>query len=373
MRGNVTGAGELSQEGPFIVTFDAPAKRRCGIHLLCIPNRTVMKHVTILVPHGAVMGSIELPRQIFSEVNAYLQTMGRPPLFRVQMAGLAAQVPVNGGRYLVNTDVLLKDVRHTDLIIIPALEAEMDKHLADNTELATWMVKQYRGGAELASLCVGAFLLASTGLLTGRRVTTHWRATNVFKKMFPEIELVEDKIITDERGIYSSGGGLSFVNLLLYLVEKFGGRDLIVFCSKFFQVDIDRRAQSPYIIFSGQKDHEDEPVRRAQEFIEQNVHQRITVDQLASMLALGKRNLERRFKKATSNTVGEYTQRVKIEAAKISLVSGRHNVNEVMYSVGYTSTKAFRTTFKRITGLSPAQYRAKYNWDQVAGEIMENH
>jgi transcriptional regulator GlxA family with amidase domain len=114
-------------------------------------------------------------------------------------------------------------------------------------------------------------------------------------------------------------------------------------------------------MFKGQKDHEDEPIRKAQEFIENNFDDKISVDQLASMFALGRRNLERRFKKATSNTVVEYIQRVKIEAAKMSLESSRENVNEVMYKVGYTDTKAFRTTFKKLTGLSPVQYRNKYN------------
>ena len=79
------------------------------------------------------------------------------------------------------------------------------------------------------------------------------------------------------------------------------------------------------------------------------------------MFALGRRSLERRFKKATSNTLVEYMQRVKIEAAKMSLETSRENVNEVMYNVGYTDPKAFRVTFKRITGLSPVQYRSKYN------------
>ncbi len=116
-------------------------------------------------------------------------------------------------------------------------------------------------------------------------------------------------------------------------------------------------------MFRGQKDHEDEPIKKAQEFIESNFDDKISVDQLASMFALGRRNLERRFKKATSNTVVEYIQRVKIEAAKMSLETSRENVNEVMYKVGYTDTKAFRTTFKKFTGLSPVQYRNKYNRD----------
>lgn len=114
-------------------------------------------------------------------------------------------------------------------------------------------------------------------------------------------------------------------------------------------------------MFQGQKAHEDEPVKKEQEFIEQNFQEKITVDQLASMLALGRRNMERRFKKATANTVVEYIQRVKIEAAKKELETSRKNINEVMYNVGYSDTKAFRTTFKKITGLSPVDYKRKYN------------
>jgi len=126
-------------------------------------------------------------------------------------------------------------------------------------------------------------------------------------------------------------------------------------------IDIDRDSQSPFIMFRGQKTHEDEPVKKAQEFIEQNYQDKITVDQLASMLALGRRSLERRFKKATCNTVIEYIQRVKIEAAKKDLETSRKNINEVMYDVGYNDTKAFRTIFKKTTGMTPIDYRNKYN------------
>jgi transcriptional regulator GlxA family with amidase domain len=114
-------------------------------------------------------------------------------------------------------------------------------------------------------------------------------------------------------------------------------------------------------MFKGQKNHEDEQIKKAQEFIESNFQKKITVDQLAEMCALSRRNLERRFKKATANTVIEYIQRVKIEAAKSELESSQQNVNEVMYNVGYSDTKAFRTIFKKITGISPIRYRDKYN------------
>ncbi len=320
-----------------------------------------MKQISILVPAGAMLGSLEGPRQVFTEVNEFLVRTGRPALFNVQLVGLSKEVKVYDGMYTVNTDQLIKNVSKTDLIIIPALRGDMIENLEANQEFIPWIVKQYKGGAEVASLCVGAFLLASTGLINGRKCATHWMAANDFRKMFPEVNLVEDKIITDEFGIYSSGGAFSYLNLVLYLIEKYAGRDVAIFCSKAFQIDIQRDSQSPFIVFRGQKEHEDEAIRKAQEFIEKNVGERITVDQLASMLAVGRRNLERRFKKATSNTVVEYVQRVKVEAAKMSFESSRENVNEVMYNVGYTDPKAFRITFKRITGLSPVQYRQKYN------------
>ena len=320
-----------------------------------------MKHVTILVPTGAILGSIEGPRQVLTEVNKFLKNTGRPPLFKVQLAGLQKEIPAAGGKYTVYADTLIKDIDHTDLVIIPALDGDMSTTLAQNNDFIPWIIRQYNSGAEVASLCVGAFLLASTGLVKGRQCATHWMAANDFRRMFPDVNLVEDKIITDEQGIYTSGGAFSYLNLILYLIEKYVSRDVAVFMSKAFQIDIERRSQSPFILFHGQKAHEDEAVRKAQEFIEQNVDERITVDQLASMFALGRRALERRFKKATANTVVEYIQRVKMEAAKKSLETSRENVTEVMYNVGYTDPKAFRITFKKITGLSPVQYRSKYN------------
>jgi transcriptional regulator GlxA family with amidase domain len=320
-----------------------------------------MKHVSILVPKGAILGSIEGPRQVFTEVNKLLKSMGKPALFRLQLAGLSKEVPVAGGKYTVFPDVLIHELAKTDLVIIPALDGDMEKVLEANQDFIPWIIKQYKTGAEVASLCVGAFLLASTGLINGRKCATHWMAANDFRKMFPDVQLVEDKIITDERGIYSSGGAFSYLNLILYLIEKYAGREVAIFMSKAFQIDFQRNSQSPFVVFQGQKDHEDVPVKQAQAFIEANFAEKFTVDQLASMVALSRRNLERRFKKATANSVVEYVQRVKIEAAKMSLESSRENVNEVMYKVGYTDTKAFRNTFKKITGLSPIEYRNRYN------------
>ena len=322
-----------------------------------------MKHISILVPNGAVLGSVEGPRQVLTEVNKYLISLGKPALFDVQLVGLTEKVPAAGGKYTVYTDARLDDIRRTDLIIVPALDGDLQKTVETNQDFIPWIVKHHQKGAEVGSLCVGAFLLASTGLLNGKQCATHWMAAREFRRLFPEVHLVEDRIITDEGGLYSSGGAFSYLNLILYLIEKYAGRPVAVFMSKAFQIEIERRSQSPFIVFHGQKEHGDETIRKAQEYIEDKVEDKLTVEEIAVRFALGRRNLERRFRRATANSVVEYIQRVKIEAAKMSLESSCDNVNEVMYSVGYTDPKAFRLTFRKLTGLSPIEYRQKYNRD----------
>lgn len=321
-----------------------------------------MKHISILVPFGhCSVTNIEGTHQIFNEANAVCMAIGKEPLFKVQLVGATDEVSQRNGLFKITPDVLIDDVKKTDLIVIPAMMGDQLKAIELNQPFAPWILDQFSKGAEIASYCIGTFFLASTGLLKGKRCATHWRYANEFRNMFPEANLVDDKILTEDAGIYTSGGAYSYTNLVVYLVEKFAGRDVAILISKAFMIDIDRHSQSPFIIFQGQKAHEDEPVKKAQEFIEQNFTEKITVDQLAGMFAVGRRNFERRFKKATSNTIVEYIQRVKIEAAKKSLESSRENVNEVMYKVGYSDLKAFRTTFKKITGISPMEYRNKYN------------
>lgn len=325
-----------------------------------------MKHISILVPKGAILGSLEGSRQLLTQVNDFLRMRGDDPLFTIQLVGLSKETPLSGGKFTANADVLLEEISKTDLIIIPAIDGEINEALETNKAFIPWLIEQHGKGAEIASLCLGAFLLASTGLLNGKKCATHWMAANDFRKMFPEVNLVTEKIITDEYGIYSSGGAFSYQNLILYLIGKYAGKDIAVMAAKVFAIEIERENQLSFMIFQGQKDHEDEEIRRAQDFIEKNYQERITVEQLIALVPLGRRNFERRFKKATSNTVVEYIQRVKMEAAKKGLETSRKSVNELMYDVGYSDTKAFRTVFRKVTGLSPVAYRNKYNKDALA-------
>ncbi|HER09391.1 MAG TPA: helix-turn-helix domain-containing protein [Bacteroides sp.] len=320
-----------------------------------------MKHVAVLVPESSVLQAVADPKYCFGTVNRFLTASGRPPAFHVELVGARKKIYLNGNTYCVQTDRLLKEVDRTDLIIIPALFGEIKEVLKINHGIRPWLIEQYARGAELASLCTGAFLLASTGLLNGQKCSTHWNFTSQFRMMFPEVIIQEGSIVTDENRMYSSGGANSYWNLLMYLVEKITDRETAVLASKYFAIDISRNSQSPFALFRGQKEHQDEAVRRAQEYIESHIGERMTVDLLADELALGRRSFERRFRRATNNSVLEYIHRVKMEAAKRSLETSRKTIIEVMFEVGYRDMKAFRTIFRKITGLSPAAYRNQYN------------
>ena len=324
-----------------------------------------MKHISILVPETAVIEAIADPRYLFTEANNFLEILGKPALFKVELVGATKEIKLSNRLFSVHPDKLLREVSKTDLIFIPAPSGNLKTAIDLNQESLCWVKAQYEKGSEVASLCVGAFLLASTGLMNGKKCSTHWIHAQQFRQMFPEVTLVDGSIITDDQGLYSSGGANSYWNLLLYLVEKYTDRETAVLASKFFAIDIDRDSQSAFMMFQGQKDHDDQEILKAQAYIEKHFSDKISVDLLADMLSVGRRSFERRFKKATNNTVVEYLQRVKIEAAKRSLESSRKNINDVMYDVGYTDTKAFRDVFKKITGLTPVEYRNKYFKDPV--------
>lgn len=321
-----------------------------------------MKHLTILVPEGENnLSSMVGAYKIFTRANEYWKKTGRKELFTIQLAGVSKKVEFYDGLFTVKPHINIAAIKKTDLIIIPSLNHNYQKAIKGNKTMIEWVAKQYKDGAEVATICTGAFMLASAGLLDGKTCSTHWSATEDFRKMFPEVDLQTDKLITDQNGIYTNGGAYSFLNLIIYLVEKYYDRQTAVFCSKVFQIEIDRKSQSAFTIFTGQKVHGDEMVKKVQDYIENNLHEKISMEHLSSKFSVGRRNFDRRFIKATGNTPVEYSQRVKIESAKKAFESSRKTINEVMYEVGYSDVKAFREVFRKITGMSPVEYKGKYN------------
>ncbi|RYG21653.1 MAG: helix-turn-helix domain-containing protein [Chitinophagaceae bacterium] len=320
-----------------------------------------MKEIAIIIPHRALISSVEDARHMFIKVNEYFAKTGTGKIFNVRLVGLTEEVSIESGLYVIRPDALIQDVEKPDLIIIPSIHEEIIPLLTMNLKFNPWLIRNFFQGSEIASLCTGSFLLASTGLLKENFCATHWQYANEFRAYFPDVKLVDDKVITEQNGIYTSGGSTSHWNLLLHLVEKYTDKSTAVWASKYFALDLSRSSQSSFAIFSGQKKHPDKEVLTVQEFIEINVAEKLTVEKLIGIVNMGRRTFERRFKKATNNSIVEYIQRVKVEAAKKQLELGRININEVMYNVGYTDINAFREVFYKITGLTPIDYRKKYN------------
>jgi transcriptional regulator GlxA family with amidase domain len=324
-----------------------------------------MKHLSIIIPEGdLILDTIVGTLNLFKMANSYSKRIGKTKedLFAIDLVGITKK-PINCHKFFeVKPTKTIDEIKHTDLIILSSITGNIEKALKQNESIINWIKsKRIEDDAEIVSLCRSAFILAETGLLNGKSCATHWAVHQQFEKKYSKILLLPDRIISEDNGIYSSGGAYSFLNMIIYLIEKYYGREIAIWCSKMGEIDFDRTNQNPFIIFSGQKEHSDEAIKEAQLYIEENFEKRLNVENLAKRFAISSRNFIRRFKKATQSTPFEYIQRVKVEVAKKSFESSTLNINEVMYNVGYNDEKAFRKTFKKYTGLSPLEYRKKFN------------
>lgn len=318
-----------------------------------------MKHISILPLYDATLTSIDSSYQLFNRVNDFMKYQGKAPFYNIEIVGTEKITQL--GIYSINSDRTIEQVKNTDVIVIPLLCGNFKKAISENQKYTEWLLNQYNNGAEIVCLCVGSFYLASTGLLDEKKCAVHWAAKNEFAEYFPKVNIIDNSIITDEKGIYTCGGGYSYLNLILYIFEKHLGREISILASKMFEIDIERKSQNPYAIFIGQKKHGDLTVLEIQNWIEQNPTENFTVEDICNKFGVARRTFERRFKKSTGNSVAEYIQRVKVEFAKKQLESGRKTVNEIIYETGYNDIDAFRKVFKKITDLSPLDYRKKYS------------
>lgn len=333
---------------------------------LSLPRNLIyMKHISILVPNGnSVIDTIIAPYNLLRMANSYYKHLKghSENLFSIDLVAETGEPVEYQGLFSITPTKSIDKVIETDLIIVSAISGNLVKGIENNLKLIDWIKTQrIINDAEVASLCKGAFLLAETGLLNGKACATHWTSHELFMSRYPEVNLIPEKIICEDNGIYSSGGAYSFLNFTLYLIEKYFGRETAIWCSKVSEIEFDRIGQSQFMIFSGQKEHTDEPIKKAQLYIENNFEQKMNIDEIAEMVKMNGRSFLRRFKKATANTPLEYIQRVKIEAAKKKLESSTETILEVMYGIGYNDDKAFRNTFRKYSGLSPKEYRKKYN------------
>jgi transcriptional regulator GlxA family with amidase domain len=323
-------------------------------------SRTIRIHVlalrdcTPLVP----VGIVELLRKASELASSIPGARGGRVHVTMVAAGSQRTVTCAGGLAL-RCAVTLGEVRSSDLVVVPALDPDLLEHLAVNRDVVPWLRRIHRGGADVASVCTGAFLLGEAGLLDGHAATTHWAYQEQLAQQYPRALVEPQAILVDQGHILTAGGATSFLNLALHVVERVWGGDVARAASKMFLIDVNKAPQTAYAMFSSQKLHDDREILRAQALIERNIARTPSIERLAKESAMSPRTFARRFHQSTGNTPRQYIQRVKIEAAKRALEAGAR-ISAVAGVVGYSDAAAFRRLFTRLTGLTPADYRARY-------------
>ncbi len=330
-----------------------------------------IKKVTILGLYNSMATTIFGPMDILNQAGRLWNRVSKSPatpFFDVSIAspdGLPIKATNN---VLIQPHCGIADVDQTDLIMI-ASATYIEKILEKSPELVPWIRRQYAQGAQVASICTGVFLLAETGLLDGKSATLHWGFAELFKQKYPRVNLKQDQMFLDQGRLYCSAGVNAGLDLSLYLVEKFCGRQTAVQCAKTMILDMGREIQTPYDCFLFSRDHGDAAVIGISKWIEQHHTQAIDYDRLAGKYGMGRRSLERRFKQATGVTPLGYLQQLRVETAKHLLEEGSRTFNEITYLVGYEDISFFRKIFARLTGLRPKEYQQRFT-GYSAGSIL---
>lgn len=319
-----------------------------------------MKKIGLFLSNGYRLLSVAAVLDVFQTVNKFSVADGIAAPFDIHLLA-SDETIVETKEALGYPLIALKDAPVMQIILIPAFSSEnMQASLMANKDCIPDLVAQYQKGACLGSFCTGAFLLGASGLLNGKIATTHVDASNGFAQAFPEVRLKADKTVTQDGRLYTSGGATSSFHLLLHLIHEYCGKEMAIRIAKVFAIDMDRENQSYFSTFHPSKDHTDELVAIAQNKIEANYQEAATIEELIKDIPSSRRNIVRRFKQITGITPIEYLQQTRIEAAKKLLEKTSQQMNEIIYSSGYNDPKAFRKVFKKSVGMTPTQYREKF-------------
>ncbi|MDA5133230.1 GlxA family transcriptional regulator [Psychrobacter sp. ANT_H3] len=291
------------------------------------------------------------------------------PRFNVQIASLGGADIRCSNRLIMQAHCDIRQVTECDLLLIPTIGDSIDKVLSQNSELIPHLQRLANTKADIASNCSGAFFLAKAGLLDGKVATTHWGYASKFKADFPLVDLQENQFVTqsksqskDQSGnIFCAAGGSAFYDLGLLLIERYCGREISTQVAKTQIIDSKRGNQNSYTNVTLHKPHADQLVKQVQEFIEENFRQAIQVSQLADMVNITPRTLNRRFQSCVAMRPIEYIQAVRIEQAKRLLELGDVTIKSLAEQVGYDDISSFTRLFKRATELTPKEYQDKFS------------
>ncbi|KPP85196.1 MAG: Transcriptional regulator containing an amidase domain and an AraC-type DNA-binding HTH domain [Rhodobacteraceae bacterium HLUCCO07] len=316
----------------------------------------------ILVNEGYASTAIG-PLEVFASAGAMWNEMrgAQPePLFRVSTASMDGRPVESAYGLRIAPDCALADLGPVDIVMVSASGPMPAEWMTRHAGLLPWLRKRYNNGTLIAGVCSGVAFLAEAGLLDGRRATTHWGVAETFRTRYPRVHWRTDLLITEDSGLFCSGGVNAASDLGLYLVERFCGHRVAVEAARALLLDMPRPSQSGYAILPLSRPRGDAQVRKAEDHLSTHFRRDVPTDELAELVGMSRRNLVRRFKAATGSRPGSYTQMLRVAAARALLEDGAASIEQVSLSVGYCDVGFFRRVFKRYSGMPPAAYRDQF-------------
>lgn len=321
-----------------------------------------MIKITILALHNTIATTVLGPMDVFFQAGQlwnFIRGLPLCPYFEVEIVSKDGRPVKCLNNVMLSPHRSFDAVKKTDLIIVPSI-TDVEKTIFYGQEQLKWLTDHHQQGTSIASVCTGAFFLAQTGLLDHKTATTHWGFVDLFRQMFPKVNLKPERLITDEESLYCAGALAAGIDLAVYLVKKYCGHEVAIECSKALIHDMSRQSQAPYSVFQFQKNHSDNTIKLAQQWLEDNYPREIDLNEVANLHGMSRRTFERRFKKATGDTPLCYLQRTRVEAAKRLMETNSGTFDTISYDVGYETSNHFREVFKKHTGLLPTEYQHRF-------------
>lgn len=321
-----------------------------------------MKNVAILAYENTSLSALALPTDIFHAAGVFWNRIfdeEADPRFSVRIATKDGQPVRCLHTVSITPDCAMQDLDDIDLLIVSPV-SDMSNSLLKYRASMDFICQAYDAGTHVASICTGAFLLAETGLLDGKKATTHWGLAHHFAKRFPKALLEPQKTVTEDSNLFCSGGANAGADLSLHLVRKYCGNQIGYRCARALVLDPARVTQAPYETFFFNKRHGDKQITVIQKWIESHYHEDLQVESMTRKAGMSRRTFERRFKNATGYSPCSYLQHVRVESAKLMLEAGADTFEQITCRVGYEDTSSFRRIFQKTTGLSPSSYREKF-------------
>ena len=312
-------------------------------------------HIGIVHYPGALLSAVQGLAEHFYLANTLHRNNGHADAFKVYTCD-SQNLPEQNGERLSGQPAV--DAPLQVIILPPCLNYAY--YLAPEAALIAWIQQQHRDGAIICSVCAGAFVLAETGLLDGRTVTSHWQLADELAKRYPAVNVDSNRILINDGDIITSGGLMSWIDLGLELVAQFTNTQLMRQLGRYLLVDTGSREQRYYQSFSARLDHGDDAIVRVQHRLQRDFSQPLMVRELAGTVNLTERTFLRRFVNATGFKPTQYIQRLRIQKACELIESSVMPFERVALEVGYEDTSAFRKTFAKITGQTPREFRNRF-------------